>query len=86
MISGSVLSFRYWLEITPVEFSRPAGSRTPLMDADTFEMMVVGFQPISATLRMACAANLGVAATSSTSAPLFFSSRICVSMVGEVVS
>ena len=81
-----MLSSRYWLEITPIEFSRPAGSSTPLIEADTFEMMVVGFHPISPILRIACAANFGVAAISTTSAPLLFSSRIWVSMVGWVVS
>ncbi|MGY4427253.1 hypothetical protein ACVWY2_009702 [Bradyrhizobium sp. JR6.1] len=49
-------------------------------------MMVVGFHPISPILRIACAANFGVAATSTTSAPLLLSSRICVSTVGAVVS
>ena len=37
---GSVASFRYWLEITPVELSLPAGSSTPLIEAETLEMMV----------------------------------------------
>ena len=48
--------------------------------------MSVGFQPISATLRIACAANFGVPATSSASAPELFRFTTCESTVGSVIS
>ncbi|MGY3420511.1 hypothetical protein ACVWZW_000986 [Bradyrhizobium sp. F1.13.4] len=49
-------------------------------------MMCSGFQPISATFLMACAACFGVVALNSVSAPASFNRRICESMVGSVIS
>ena len=48
--------------------------------------MCSGFQPISATLRIACAANFGVATLKKMSAPEAFSLMICGSTVGSEVS
>ena len=45
-----------------------------------------GFQPDSWVLRIACAANFGVPANSSTVAPELFSETICESMVGWLTS
>ena len=53
----------------PTPFSGPAGFITAPTEIDTLVMKNIGFQPRSWTLRIACAANFGVAATSSTSAP-----------------
>jgi hypothetical protein len=52
----------------------------------TLDRNVIGFQPISWTLRIDCAANFGVAAITSTSAPEAFSLTIWESMVGSWTS
>ena len=67
-----------------LEAGRLAGWRRP--SRLTLLRMCSGFQPISAALRIACAANFGIATLKNTSAPDAFSSTICESMVGSVVS
>ena len=70
----------------PIAFSGPAGVITPPTEIATLVMKKVGFQLRSYTLRIDCAANLGIAATSSTLAPELCNSTICESIVGSVVS
>src|SRR5258708_3620750 len=72
--------------ITPMEFSSPAGFSVPATELDGKLIISVGFQPISAALRMACAANFGVPATSSAAAPELFSDTTWESLVGSVTS
>ena len=70
----------------PMPFSGPAGFITAPTEIDTLDMKNIGFQFRSCTLRIACAANFGIAATSSTSAPDACSVVIWLSIVGSVVS
>ena len=70
----------------PWLFSRPAGFSTAATEAETLVMYWIGFQAISAALRIACAANLGVAMLKNTLAPVSFSWMICESTVGSVTS
>src|SRR4051794_41482717 len=72
--------------ITPVALSSPTGFKVADTELDGKFTMSVGFQPISATLRIACAANFGVPATSSASAPELFRFTTCESIVGSVIS
>src|SRR5260370_30331119 len=72
--------------ITPTALSKPAGLRVDDTELDGKLTMSVGFQPISATLRMAWAENFGVPATSSASAPELFKVTTCESTVGSVIS
>src|ERR1700722_4396624 len=67
--AGSPGSLQNAPDIMPMAFSGPAGCRTDPTDMETFVMKNVGLHPMSYTLRTACAANLGTAATSSVSAP-----------------
>ena len=53
----------------PMPFSGPAGCITHATEIETLLMKIIGFQPMSWTLRIACAAIFGDAATISTSAP-----------------
>ncbi|MNG24016.1 hypothetical protein D3C84_1086910 [compost metagenome] len=55
-------------------------------DTDTLDRYCVGFQPMSAALRIACAANLGVVMLKKVSAPEAFRLTIWLSMVGSVTS
>jgi hypothetical protein len=55
--------------MTPTEFSSPAGFKVPPIEPDGKLMMILAFQPISAALRIVCAANFGVPAMNSASAP-----------------
>src|SRR3954468_10881730 len=64
--------------MTPVEFSRPAGFNVPPIEPDGKLTMTLVFQPISATLRIACAANFGVPAMKSASAPELLSNDLGV--------
>ena len=70
----------------PIAFSGPAGVITEPTEIDTLVMKNIGFQPRSCTLRIACAANFGVAATTSTSAPEPCRVVIWLSIVGSVGS
>ena len=70
----------------PADLSRPAGASTAPTDADTALRYCSGFQPVSYALRIAWAANLGVAMLKKTSAPEALSAMICESMVGSVTS
>src|SRR5215475_4111496 len=83
---GSSGSFTYAVDSTPVEASSPAGIITVEIHTATLERNVIGRQPISWDLRIACAANFGVAAITNTSAPEAFSPTIWESMVGSATS
>src|ERR1700722_16971891 len=83
---GSVGSFRYCVLSIPTDFSGPAGCITVPTEVATLVMKNVGFQLRSLTLRIDCAANFGIAATSNTLAPELCNSDICESIVASVVS
>src|SRR5258708_7360467 len=83
---GSLGSLRYWPVMRPVLLSRPAGLNTAVSETDTFDMKWSGFQPRSNTLRIAWAANLGVAAVSSVSQPAACRVTSWESTVGSVTS
>src|SRR3954452_999744 len=83
---GSLGSLPELAERMPTDLSKPAGVRTFAMDDDGNVRKCMGFQPMSKTLRTACAANLAVVASSSTSAPEDCNVTICESMVGSVTS
>src|SRR5258708_18532262 len=83
---GSIGSLLVVPTMTPTEFSSPAGFKVPATELDGKLMISTGFQPDSAALRIACAANLGVPATNSASAPELFRLTTCESMVGSVTS
>ena len=83
---GSVGSFRYCAVITPTDLSKPAEFNAGFTSAPFESMMCIGCQSMSATLRIDMAENFGVLASTSTSAPDAFRSRICESMVGSVIS
>ena len=70
----------------PTPASSPAGSITVEIHTPTLDRNVNGFQPISKTLRIDCAAKFGVAAMIRTSAPDALSLTISESMVGWVIS
>ncbi len=55
-------------------------------EIDTLVRKWFGCQPSSATFRIICAANFGVAAVSSTSAPEAFSASAWLSIVASVTS
>ena len=67
-------------------FSMPAGLSTEPTELDTLLSRCNGFQPISAALRMACAANFGVVTLKNTSAPEAFRLMTWESTVGSDVS
>ena len=54
----------------PCAFSKPAGLITPPTEAETLLRNCSGFQPISATFLIACAANFGVVMLTKMSAPV----------------
>ena len=70
----------------PTAFSGPAGCITELIQMATLERKNIGFQPMSCALRMACAANFGVAARMKVLAPAPCRVAICESTVGSVTS
>ena len=70
----------------PTAFSTPAGLITAPTEAETLERKCIGFQFMSATLRIIWAANFGVAAVTSTSAPEACSETAWLSMVASVIS
>src|SRR5207253_1941524 len=82
----SVGSFRYWVESTSFDASRPAGLSTEPTEFDTLLSRCTGFQPISCAFLIACAANFGVVTLKKTSAPEFFRLTICESTVGSAGS
>src|SRR4051794_38773303 len=82
----SVTSFKYRIDVMPVDLSRPAGVKTEPTDTDTFVKNCFGFQPESYALRIAIAANLGVATLRKVSALLACKVAICESTVASVVS
>ena len=83
---GSVGSLIDVAVIKPVEFSIPAGFSTVEIDAAVVLMKCTGFQPSSATFRIASAPNRGVEKLTKISAPDAFSLPICESMVGSELS
>src|SRR6476660_7684448 len=83
---GSLGSLPELAERMPTDLSTPAGVRTFAIDEDGDVRDGMRFQPISQILRTACAANLAVVASSSTSAPEDCNLTICESMVGSVTS
>jgi hypothetical protein len=68
----------------PCAFSKPAGFSTEATEAETLVMYCAGFQSISAALRIAWAANLGVETLKKTLAPESLSWMIWLSTVGSV--
>ena len=70
----------------PWPLSKPAGFITEDTEAETLVMYCAGFQLISAALRIAWAANFGVATLKKTLAPESLSWMICESTVGSVTS
>src|SRR5579883_327688 len=84
--AGSVGSLRYCVVIMPAAFSGPAGLITVPTEIDTLVMKKTGFQLRSWILRIACAANFGVAATRIASAPEDWHSVTWLSIVGSVTS
>jgi hypothetical protein len=70
----------------PMPASTPAGIITDEIHTAVFDRKRIGSQPISWVLRIAWAANFGVAATTNTSAPEAFSFTIWESMVGSETS
>src|ERR1700722_18323413 len=83
---GSDESLRYAALMMPTPFSGPAGVITAPTEMATFDRKNIGFQLRSCTLRIDCAANLGIAATSSTFTPWLCSVVIWLSIVGSVTS
>src|SRR5882762_9249716 len=78
----------FWLldEISPTAFSRPAGSRNEIDDADVGTKNKSGFQLISATPLIICEVNLPSTTPNMTLAPEAFSVASCELMVGALVS
>src|SRR5215469_6234029 len=83
---GSVGSLKKAVDRIPFELSNPAGLRTEPMEADTLLRRCNGFQPISETFLVACAANFGVVTSYKMSAPEACRLTIWESIVGSVVS
>ena len=72
--------------MTPCALSKPAGRITLAIEAQTLEMMVSGFQFISPSFLIACAANFGVVKNTTTSGLDDFSRTTWLSMVGSETS
>ena len=66
--------------------SKPAGFMTEATEAETLLRYCTGFQPMSAALRIACAANFGVEMLKKTLAPESLSWITWLSTVGSVTS
>src|SRR5690349_19080093 len=81
-------SVSFWLEddISPTAFSRPAGSRNEIDDAEVGTKSWSGFQLISATPLIICEVNLPSTTPNITLAPEAFSVASCELMVGADVS
>src|SRR5688572_27297979 len=82
----SVGSLSHAAVITPCTFSKPAGFIVVLTWAETLLRYCTGFQPISAALRIDCAANFGIEILKNTLAPESFIWMVCESTVGSVTS
>src|SRR5258708_4112324 len=82
----SVGSLRYAAVMMPWQLSKPAGFIVEATEAETLLRYCTGFQPRSPALRIACAANLGMAMLKKTLAPESLSWMTCESTVGSVVS
>src|SRR3982074_2477372 len=83
---GSIVSFTLLDEIRPTAFSRPAGSRNEIDDAEVGTKNRSGFQLISATPLIICEVNLSSTTPNITLAPEAFSVAICELIVGADVS
>src|SRR5438132_14150649 len=83
---ASSVSFTLLDEIRPTAFSRPAGSRNEIDDADVGTKKRSGFQLISATPLIACEVNFPSTTPNKTSAPEVFKVASCELMVGALVS
>src|SRR5688572_8967565 len=82
----SVGSMSHKAVIWPWLFSMPAGFRVEATEDETLFRYCTGFQPMSAALRIACAANFGMEMLKKTLAPESLSWMIWLSTVGSVVS
>ena len=78
----------FWLldEISPTAFSRPAGSRNEIDDAEVGTKNRSGFQLSSATPLIICEVNLPSTTPNTTLAPEAFRVASCELMVGALVS
>src|SRR5258708_33664330 len=81
---GSVGSFRYAVEMIPLEYSRPAGFNTEATEVAVLARKNFGFQPSSPTLRIAWADPFGAAQEKKISAPESCSATICESIEGSL--
>ena len=72
--------------MTPCTFSKPAGFIVVVTWPETLFRYCTGFQPISAALRMDCAANFGIEMLKKTLAPESFIWITWLSTVGSVTS
>src|ERR1700736_1929129 len=83
---GSVGSFRYAVEMIPLENSRPAGFNTEATEVAVLARKNFGFHPSSPTLRIACADPFGAAQEKKMSAPESCSATIWESIEGSLTS
>src|ERR1700732_1156176 len=83
---GSVGSFRYAVEMMPLEYSRLAGLSTEATEVAVLARKNFGFQPSSPTLRIACAEPFGAAQEKKMSAPESCRNTICESIEGSLTS
>src|SRR5229473_5978190 len=83
---GSVGSLYQQVDRIPLAFSSPAGFSAIPIEVATLFRMCTGFQPISAALRIACAAYFEIVTLKNRSAPEDLRLTICESTVGSVVS
>src|SRR3954471_7883229 len=83
---ASSVSLTLLEEIRPTAFSRPAGSRNEIEDAEVGTKNRSGFQLISATPLIICEVNLPSTTPNITLAPEAFKVASCELMVGALVS
>src|ERR1700676_1298706 len=83
---GSVGSFKYAVEMMPLEYSSPAGLSTDATEVAVLARKNFGFQPSSPTLRIACADPFGAAHEKKISAPESCNATICESIEGSLTS
>src|SRR5436190_19483528 len=83
---GSIVSLTLLDEIRPTAFSRPAGSRNEIDDAEVGTKKRSGFQLSSATPLIICEVNFPSTTPNNTLAPDAFSVASCELMVGALVS
>src|SRR5262245_7960466 len=83
---GSVGSVTQQLDMSPLEYARPAGFSTEAIVVAVFARKNFGFQPSSPTLRMACADPFGAAQEKKMSAPESCNATIWESIEGSLTS